>query len=77
MPFISVSDGLVNKSATSVENKFITKYLPALNPDAVKAYLYTLFVYQNGAAYSFTDVATALSFTEEKLKDCYEYLDEL
>lgn len=77
MPFISVSDGLVNKSATSVENKFITKYLPALNPDAVKAYLYTLFVCQNGAAYSFTDVAAALSFTEEKLKDCYEYLDEL
>lgn len=77
MPFISVSDGLINKSTTSVENKFITKYLPALNPDAVKAYLFSLFVFQSGAAYSLEDIAKSLAFTEDKLKDCYEYLEEL
>lgn len=77
MPFISVSDGLIKKSTTSVENKFITKYLPALDPDAAKAYLFTLFVFQSGSAYSFEDIAKSLAFTEDKLKDCYEYLEEL
>ena len=42
MPLISVSDELLKKSFTSVENKFITKYLPVLEPNAVKVYLFAL-----------------------------------
>ena len=48
MPLISVSDELLKKSFTSVENKFITKYLPVLEPNAVKVYLIALHAYQNG-----------------------------
>ena len=44
---VSVSDDLAKKSFTSVENKFITKYLPVLEPIAVKVYLFSLYVYQN------------------------------
>ena len=39
MALVSVSDDLAKKSFTSVENKFITKYLPVLEPIAVKVYL--------------------------------------
>ncbi|MDE7256378.1 MAG: hypothetical protein K2N50_00270, partial [Clostridia bacterium] len=48
MAFISVADELTKKSVTSVENKFITKYLAELEPVAVKVYLYALYLYQNG-----------------------------
>ncbi len=48
MAFISVSEGLIKKSTTTVENKFITKYLPVLNSDAVKVYLYSLYLCQSG-----------------------------
>ena len=48
MAFISVSEEVAKKSFTSVENKFITKYLPVLEPVAVKVYLYSLYLYQSG-----------------------------
>ena len=44
MAFISASEGLIRKSTTTVENKFITKYLPVLNPVAVKVYIYALYL---------------------------------
>lgn len=77
MPFISVSDGLIKKSTTSVENKFITKYLPELDPTAVKVYLYSLFLYQSGSAYTPEDVAKSLNLSEEKLKEYFVYLEEM
>ena len=48
MPFITVSDEVAKKSFTQVENKFITKYLPVLEPLSVKVYLYSLYIYQCG-----------------------------
>ena len=47
MTFISVAEELTKKSFTAVENKFITKYLPELDPVAVKVYLYGLYICQN------------------------------
>lgn len=76
MPFISVADGLINKSITAVENKFITKYLPELNPVAVKVYLFSLYVFQSGTAYTLDDVAAVLSMSADDLKGYYEYLEE-
>ena len=39
MPFISVSDEVSNKSFTSIENKFITKYMPVLEPMAERRFM--------------------------------------
>ncbi|MDE6585971.1 MAG: DnaD domain protein [Clostridia bacterium] len=76
MPFISVSDGLIKKSITAVENKFITKYLPELDPKAVKVYLYSLYVFQSGTAYTLDDIASVLNVSADELKNYYEYLEE-
>lgn len=77
MPFISVSDEIIKKSFTTVENKFITKYMPVLEPIAVKAYLYALFVYQNGlSALTAEDFAKSLNLDEKQVVNCFEYLEE-
>lgn len=77
MPLISVSEELSKKAFTNVENKFITKYLPVLEPVAVKVYLFALYVYQNGLySYTIEDFARELSLTEVEVKSCFEYLEE-
>lgn len=77
MPFISVSDEVAKKSFTSVENKFITKYLPVLEPIAVKIYLYSLYLYQNGqASFTVSDLAASLNMSEDEVKNYFEYLEE-
>lgn len=77
MPLISVSENLSKKLFTSVDNKFITKYLPALEPMAVKVYLYSLYVYQNGLiSLTLQDIAKRLNISEEELVGLYSYLEE-
>jgi len=76
MALISVSDDLAKKSFTSVENKFITKYLPVLEPFSVKVYLYSLYIYQNGMPFTSEDMAKSLAISEEELKGYFEYLEE-
>ena len=77
MPFISVSDEVSNKSFTSIENKFITKYMPVLEPMAVKVYLYSLFITQSGQnLYTVEDLAKSLEITEEQAISYFEYLEE-
>ncbi len=77
MALISISDELAKKSFTSVENKFITKYLPVLEPVAVKVYLFSLYIYQNGlSSYTVGDMAKSLSITEDEVKNYFEYLEE-
>lgn len=78
MPFISVSDEVAKKSFTSIENKFITKYLPVLEPISVKVYLYSLYLYQNGQTlFTLSDLAKCLQITEDKAKEYFQYLEEL
>ncbi len=77
MPFISVSDEIANKSFTYIENKFINKYLPVLDPVAVKVYLYSLYLYQNGfSSVSLEELAEKLNMTADEAKSCFEYLEE-
>lgn len=76
MPFISVSDEIANKSFTYVENKFISKYLPVLDPVAVKVYLYSLYLFQSGFGGSLDDLATKLNMTADEAQSYFEYLEE-
>lgn len=78
MAFISVADELTKRSATSVENKFITKYLAELDPVAVKVYLYALYLCQNGQCeHTLEDFSKKLGLDEDKIKEYFEYLDEM
>lgn len=78
MAFISVAEELTKRKATSIENKFIVKYLAKLDPDAVKIYLYSLYLVQNGQAnYTLDDLCKKLDITEEKAIDEYKYLNEM
>lgn len=77
MALISVSDELAKKSFTSVENKFITKYLPVLEPNSVKVYLYSLYLYQSGlTSFTLSDLAHSLSLSEDEVSGYFEYLEE-
>lgn len=78
MAFISVAEELTKKSATSIENKFITKYLAELEPVAVKVYLYALYLCQSGQSeYTLEDFSKKLNLDDEKTKEYFEYLDEM
>ena len=62
---------------TNVENAFIREYLAEANGDAVKVYLYGLYLC--GLTEDTTelkDFANALSLSEEKVKDCFTYWEE-
>lgn len=76
MAFISLSPELSAKSFTCVENKFITKYLPVLDPVAVKVYIFGLYLSGNAGAFTLEDLAKSLNISEEQAINCFEYLDE-
>lgn len=77
MAFISVADELKRKCSTSVENKFINKYLPELEPLAIKVYLFALYLAQNEQGnYTIDDFAKKLNIPEEKVLEYFEYLSE-
>ena len=77
MAFISVCEDLVKKSFTSIENKFITKYLPVLDATAIKVYLYALYVYQNNlTSYTAVDFSKALNLDETEILNFFKYLEE-
>ena len=77
MPLISVSDEIAKKAFTYIENKFITKYLPVLDPIAVKVYLYSLYLYQSGKPdCTLDELASKLNLNADEAKNYFEYLEE-
>ncbi len=62
---------------TDVENAFITEYLPLASGDAVKVYLYGLFMCQNpNFDQSLQDMASSLAMNEETVIDCFSFWEE-
>lgn len=76
MAFISLSPELKAKSFTGIENKFITKYMPVLDPLAVKVYIYGLYLCGVSGSFTVDDLAKSLGISEEQAVSCFEYLDE-
>ena len=77
MPLISVSDEIAKKAFTYVENKFITKYLPILDPVAIKVYLYSLYLYQSGmTSCTLEEFSAKLNITSDETRSYFEYLEE-
>ncbi len=62
---------------TDVENAFIREYLPVSSGDAVKVYLYGLFLCRNPMFdCSIEEMSSALNMTEDAVRGCFEYWEE-
>ncbi|MBQ3493460.1 MAG: DnaD domain protein [Clostridia bacterium] len=73
----SYSKEFSNSAFTDVENVFITEYLPVSSGDAVKVYLYGLYLCQNPKLdQPLSEIAKTLSMTENAVIDCFEYWEE-
>lgn len=62
---------------TGVENAFVTEYLPIASGDAVKVYLYGLFLCQNpNKDQSLEEIASTLNFSQEKILSFFAFWEE-
>ena len=73
----SFSKEFSQNAYTGVENSFIREYLKEAPGDAVKVYLYGLYLCGNPSVCDgLKDFAAALSLSEEKVVDCFNYWEE-
>ncbi len=73
----SFSKEFSSGSFTSIENAFITEYLPISTGQAVKVYLYGLFLCQHPEKDQPLDqIAKSLQLTEEDVKKAFSYWEE-
>ena len=61
---------------TSVENQFIVKYLPQADGDAVRVYLYGLYMCQCAEDFDGESAAKLLGIPYEKLKEIFAFWEE-
>ena len=72
MAFCSFSKDTDGNTFTSVENKFITNYLPEASGFAVKVYLYGLYLCEKPSVdFSLSSMAEVLKTDEEKIKQAF------
>ncbi|MBR1676065.1 MAG: DnaD domain protein [Clostridia bacterium] len=77
MSFCSFSKDFNLNADTSVDNKFISSYLPDATGDAVKVYLYGLYTCSNGdEEISLAKFAENVKLTEETVIDCFKFWEE-
>ena len=77
MAFCSFSKDCDLNSYVTVENKFITKYLPEADGFAVKVYLYGLYLCKNADSdFSLKSMAEVLKATETKIAEAFEFWED-
>ncbi len=77
MAFCSFSKDCDGNSYVTVENKFITKYLPEADGFAVKVYLYGLYLCKNADSdFSLQSMAEVLKTSEEKIADAFAFWED-
>ncbi|MGN0823155.1 MAG: hypothetical protein ACI4NG_05220 [Candidatus Gallimonas sp.] len=76
MSFSTFSGEFTAHMFTSVENQFITKYLPQADGDAVRVYLYGLYLCQCAEDFDAESCAKLLRLTPEKLLEIYSFWEE-
>ena len=73
MAFCSFSKDCDGNSQITVENKFITKYLPEADGFAVKVYLYGLYLCgSSNAEFGLKSMAEVLKCTEADVEKAFE-----
>ena len=76
MSFAAFSKDYASSMFTSVENQFITKYLPKADGDAVRVYLYGLYLCQTAADFDAATCAELLHLSEQRLLDIFLFWEE-
>ncbi|MBQ8309262.1 MAG: DnaD domain protein [Clostridia bacterium] len=77
MAFCSFSKDCDGNSYVTVENKFITKYLPEADGFAVKVYLYGLYLCKNADSdFGLKSMAEVLKTTEEKIAEAFAFWED-
>lgn len=76
MSFCIYSKDNFNTGKTLVDNLFLSNYMPEAPQDAVKVYLYGLYLCQNNEPQTILDMANSLSLTESEVKDLFKYWEE-
>lgn len=78
MAFCGFSQEMLNGSETVVDNKFLSKFLPEANGDAVKVYLYGLFVCKlEDEKCTLEKFSAELKMEAKDVIDCFKFWDEL
>lgn len=77
MSFCSFSKDCDGNSYVTVDNKFITKYLPEADGFAVKVYLYGLYLCENTSGdFTLKSMAEVLKTTEEDIAHAFEFWED-
>lgn len=76
MSFCYYSKDLETSGKTVIDNLFLSNYLPDADGDAVKVYLYGLYMCQNSAEIDVNAFAAALELGVEEVKNYFKFWDE-
>jgi SOS response regulatory protein OraA/RecX len=77
MAFCSFSKDCDNNSYVTIENKFITKYLPEADDFAVKVYLYGLYLCKRGDSdFGLKAMAEVLKCSEQRIIDAFAFWED-
>lgn len=76
MAFCSFSGDYDKNGVIPVDTSFITEYLPEASGDAVKVFVYGLYLCRSEKELSLADFSAALNLTEADVKDCFKFWEE-
>lgn len=77
MGFCSYSKEFSAAAYTGVENQFIKKYMPLADGDAVKVYIYGLYLCQNVQdGFSIQEAAKELNMTEKQIVNIFKFWED-
>ncbi len=76
MSFSSFSKDYGERAFTSVENQFIAKYLPEADGDAVRAYLYGLYLCHCGKDFDAENAAKLLKIPYDRFAEIFSFWEE-
>ena len=77
MAFCSFDKEAVKNLSTSVDNYYITEFMPEASGDAVKVYLYGLYLCKDAeSSFSVSDFAKSLYMDEQLVKDYFRYWED-
>ena len=73
MAFCSFSNEYDKEKILPLDSNFITDYLPEASGDAVRVYLYGLFVCRMQKDSTLQGIASELNLSEETVIDCFKF----
>ncbi len=76
MSFCTFSKEAITSGKTSIDNVFITNYLPEATESAVKVYLYGLYLCQNSNFEDVNSFAETLNVSVDVVKDSFKFWED-